>query len=234
VLAAVKVDYDWDWQGAEYEYRRALSLNPGYPTAHHWYGLHLSRMGRFAEAETEMKRALELDPLSLIINTDAADVFYCARKPQDAFARLQTVLEMDPNFAEAHLVLGKVYEQTHEFSKAMAEFQLSSELFHYSPNAEVIRAHGFALSGKPAEARKILARLQQSSSQRYVSNADLAVIACGLGDTAGAMRLLNKGYNQRDKGMNILASDPLFDTCRSDSHFQDMIHRLKLRPSPRL
>ena len=67
-----------DWEGALEEFRVALRLNPEYPTAHDWYALHLSRLGRHAEAGAEIEQALQLDPLSLIINTDAGEIFYAA------------------------------------------------------------------------------------------------------------------------------------------------------------
>src|SRR5262249_18905008 len=79
VLGAVKTDRDWDWAGAEAEYRRATELNPSYPTAHHWYSLHLSRLGRTQQSEEEIQRARTLDPFSEIIGTDAAQTDYWAR-----------------------------------------------------------------------------------------------------------------------------------------------------------
>ena len=107
VLGAVRTDRDWDWPGAEFEYRRALALNPSYPTARHWLSLHLSRLGKMQEAEVEIQRARALDPLSPIISTDAAETAYWARKPDQAEARINEVLSANPYFAEAHLVKGK-------------------------------------------------------------------------------------------------------------------------------
>lgn len=231
VLAAVKVGYDWDWKGGEREFRRALELNPGYANAHHWYALHLSRMGRFKEAEFEMQRALELDPLSSIINTDAAEVFYCARQPQEAMARLRRSLEMEPNFAKAHLVLGKVYEEKKEFAHAIAEFDTASKLFSGSPRVETLRAHALALSGKPVDARKIVNRVEALSTQRYVSSVDIGSVYCALGETSTASRWFRKAYENRDKGVNTLGSDPLFDGCRSDSRFRDLLVVIHLAPS---
>jgi Tfp pilus assembly protein PilF len=124
VLAVVKIDYDQDWQGATREFQRALQLSPSYPTAHHWFALHLSRLGRNEEAKTQIERALQLDPLSLIINTDAGDVFYCARKPGQALRHLERVLELDRNFGEAHLVLGKVYELKQDYPTAVANLSV--------------------------------------------------------------------------------------------------------------
>ena len=92
VLGAVRTDRDWDWLGAETEYRQALQLNPSYPTARHWYSLHLSRLGRTEEAEVEIQRAHALDPLSTIISTDAAETAYWARNQNEALKRVDAVL----------------------------------------------------------------------------------------------------------------------------------------------
>ncbi len=228
VLAAVKIDNDWDWKGATREYQRALRLSPSYPTAHHWFSLHLSRLGRHKEAEAQIKRALELDPLSLIITTDAGEVFYCARNPNQALVYLNRALELDPNFAEAHLVLGKVYEQKGNFSRALAEFQIADKLFGGLPNVWALEGHALALAGKRAEANAIARKLEIVSKQRYVSGVDKAIVYCGLGDASSAMSALDRAYQKRDKGLDILGADPLFDGCRSDARFQALLKRLQL------
>ena len=107
VLGAVKTERNRDWPGAELEYKRALELDPSYPTAHHWYSLHLSRLGRTREAEIEIQRARALDPLSPMIRTDAAETAYWARNPAEAMARIREVLVRNPNFAEAYLAEGE-------------------------------------------------------------------------------------------------------------------------------
>lgn len=228
VLAAVKLDSDWDWLGATREFQQALRLSPGYPTAHHWYALHLSRLGRFSEAGAEIERALQLDPLSLIINTDAGEVYYCAREPDQALAHLHRALELDPNFAEAHLVLGKVYEEQNNFAQALAEFEIADRLFGGAPNTEALKAHALAMEGKQQEALAILSKLEELSKTRYVSGVDIAIAYCGLKHCGNAMDALEKAYSNRGKGLNIIGADPLFDNCRQDPRFQALLRRLKL------
>ena len=165
-LAAVKTDRDWDWSGAgEREYRLALQLNPGDPTAHHWYGLHLSRLGRWQEAETEIQRALALDPLSLIINTDAAEMAYWSRKPELALSRVEAVLILNPGFAQAHLIKGKVLEQLHRYREAEAEFREAGSLFARPANLLPLRAHAMALAGDTDASLKIARELEASSTK---------------------------------------------------------------------
>src|SRR5438128_4484919 len=83
-LALILDLYDWSWASAETEYLRALALNPGYATAHHWYAWHLIVLGRNSEGIAELKRAESLDPLSLIIGADLADALCIAQRYDEA------------------------------------------------------------------------------------------------------------------------------------------------------
>src|SRR5262249_21347089 len=70
--------FDWDFESAGKEFRRAVELNPGYATTHHWYAWHLALFHRYSEALAEMRKAESLDPLSLIINADLAELLALA------------------------------------------------------------------------------------------------------------------------------------------------------------
>jgi TolB-like protein/DNA-binding winged helix-turn-helix (wHTH) protein/Tfp pilus assembly protein PilF len=227
-LAAVKTDRDWDWPGAEREYRRALELNPGDPTAHHWYALHLSRLGRWQEAETEIQRALALDPLSLIINTDAAEIAYWSRRPNLAMSRVDAVLTLNPGFAQAHLVKGKVLEQLHRYREAEAEFVVAGRLFGEPKSLLSIRAHALALAGENDKALKIVKDLEAASNQRYVSGVHIAQVYCALHRTDDALKWLDHAYQQHDTGINMLKVEPMFDGCRPDPRFQRLTSELHL------
>jgi TolB-like protein/DNA-binding winged helix-turn-helix (wHTH) protein/Tfp pilus assembly protein PilF len=231
VLGAVRTDRDWDWLGAETEYRQALQLNPSYPTARHWYSLHLSRLGRTEEAEVEIQRAHALDPLSTIISTDAAETAYWARKQNEALKRVDAVLSTDPYFAEAHLVKGKIHEQQGRYEQALAEFKIALALFGGGSNVEALRGHALALAGASEQALEIARQLEAASAHRYVSGVDIAAIYCGLRQPDVAMRWLNRAYLNRDKGMNMLGIDPMFDGCRADNRFQELIRKLNLQPA---
>jgi TolB-like protein/DNA-binding winged helix-turn-helix (wHTH) protein/Tfp pilus assembly protein PilF len=230
VLGAVKTDRDWDWAAAEVEYRHALELNPSYPTARHWYSLHLSRVGKMQEAEVEIQRARALDPLSLIIKTDAAQTAYWARKPGEAAARVQEVLASDPDFAEAHLIMGKIREQQGQYDKALSEFKIARALFG-GVNVTALQGHALALAGASEQATEIARDLEVASAHSYVSGVDIAEVYCGLRQPETAMRWLNRAYSNRDKGMDIVGIDPLFDGCRSDARFEDLMKKLRLHPA---
>jgi TolB-like protein/DNA-binding winged helix-turn-helix (wHTH) protein/Tfp pilus assembly protein PilF len=231
VLGAVKTDRDWDWPGAEAEYRHALELNPSYPTARHWYSLHLSRLGRTQQAEVEIQRARALDPLSTIISTDAAETAYWARKPQEAMARVEEVLSRNPYFAEAHQVKGKIYEQQGNYEQALAEFKIALALFGGGTNVQALQGHALALAGASEQALEIARQLEAASTRSYVSGVDIAAVYCGLRQPDAAMRWLNRADLNRDKGMDMIGIDPIFDGCRSDARFQDLVKKLGLQPS---
>src|SRR5260370_12821964 len=120
--------FDWDFDSAGKEFRRAIELNPGYATAHHWYAWHLSLLGRYEEAIAEMRKAENLDPLSLIINADLAELLVLAHSYDESIRQSRKTIEMDPNFALAHNQLAQSYLQKHIHDEAVAELQEASHL----------------------------------------------------------------------------------------------------------
>lgn len=120
--------FDWDFDSAGKEFRRAIKLNPGYATAHHWYPWHLSVMGRYDEAIVEMKKAENLDPLSLIINADLAELLVIAHSYDESIRQSRKTIEMDPNFALARNQLAQAYLQKHMDEEAVIELQKAVQL----------------------------------------------------------------------------------------------------------
>jgi TolB-like protein/Flp pilus assembly protein TadD len=231
VLGAVKTERDRDWPGAEVEYRRALQLDPSYPTAHHWYSLHLSRMGRTREAEVEIQRARALDPLSPMIGTDAAVTAYWARNPGEAMARIREVLVRNPNFAEAYLAEGEILEQQGHHEQALAAYKSASRFFGSdSAFVEALQAHALASAGASEQARQMAKQLEDLSAHSYVSGVDIAIIYCALGERDNALRWLDRAQRNGDREMGLLGVDPIFNGCRTDVRFQDLLKQLKLRP----
>ena len=230
-LGAVRVERDWDWVGAETEYKRALQLNPADPTAHHWYSLHLSRMRRPEEAEREIQQALALDPLSLIINTDAAETAYWAGDLQKALARVNSVLALNPGFAEAHMSKGKILVQLHQYQEAQAEYETGKRLGRYPYYADALQIHSIALAGDKENALKSVRQLESAWPGNHLSGADIAMVYCGLHDTDIAMKWFQTAYRQHNRGMGMVGIDPVYDGCRADPRFGDFLNQLHLPPS---
>lgn len=227
-LAHITYYYDRDWATAEREYKRAIELNPKYPTAHQWYAIYLMSAGRFDEALVQARRAQELDPLSLPINMTLGWVLLTARQSDQSVEQLRKTLEMDPNFILTHHRLGLVYEQQGKHDEAIAEFRQVLNLSAGKPLGIAALAHAYALSGKRAEAQKTLAELQELSKQRFVSPASIAAIYAALGDKDQAFAWLEKADKARDGILVRLKVDSRYDSLRSDPRFADLAKRVGL------
>ena len=219
--------YGWDWKTAEEEYKRAIKLNPGYATAHQWYASHLMVMGQNSEAVFELRKAESLDPLSLIISADLADVLCVARLYDESLQESRKTLEMDPNFALAHYQLGQALEQKRMHDEAIAAFQKAIELSGHSGAFNSNLAYTYAVSGRKEEAIRIVKILEAQHDQNPNADAHVALIYVGLGDHDQAMFWLNNAYEARFNPSILLR--PVFDPLRSDAQFQDLLHRIGLQ-----
>jgi len=228
-LAFILDLYEWSWASAEKEYRRALALNPGYATAHHWYAWHLIVTGRDGEGIAELKKAQSLDPLSLIISADLADALCIAHLYDEAVQQSQKTIEMDPHFAVAHYQLGQALQQMHRYDEAIAEFRRAIELSGGNTTFEANRANAYAVSGRNGEAAKIVKELESRQSQGSSTDASIALIYVGLGDNDQAMIWLNKAYEARFNPSILMR--PAFDPLRADPRFQYLLQRIGLTTS---
>ncbi len=227
-LGGIRRTYDWDWAEAEKEFNRAIELNPNYAGAHQWRANLFNATGRREQGLSDMKRAVELDPLSLIINADLGRSFYLARQYGESLKQLQKTLDMDPTFGFAHIWLGQVYEQQNIFDKAISEFQKGVTLSGVSTYALARLGHAYGVAGKRREAQKVLNELNDLSKQKYVSSYDIALIYVGLGEKEQAFAWLEKAYHERS--MEFLKVDPQLDPLRSDPRFVELLRRTGLPP----
>lgn len=225
-LAAVTAFYDWDWPGAEREFKRALELDQNYPPAHHWYGIvYLAAFGREAEAITEMKRALELDPDSAIYGTDLGWAFYLARRYDDAITQCRRVLARHPNFGIARFRLTEVYLFTGKYDEATetqdAVSAPTSMAKDYVP--------GTASEYRRSVRAQIDGYLKVSETAR-VSPFYFAQQYLRLGEFEEAMGWLEKAYAEREPALIYIWTDPLFDGLRGDARFRDLARKVGVGP----
>src|SRR5579862_5112129 len=225
-LAFVLDAFDWDLDAAGNEFRRAIELNPGYATAHHWYAWHLSLLGRFDEAIAEMRKGENLDPLSLIINADVAELLVIAHHYDESIAQSRKTIEMDPNFALAHNQLAQAYLQKQMYDEAVAELRKAVQLSGNSPTCIANLARAYVGSGKRSEAIRLLNDLKKRSIHGYSNASEIATIYASLGDTDQAMNWLEKAYEERFNPGVLLR--PGFDPLRSDPRFQNLLHLVGL------
>jgi tetratricopeptide (TPR) repeat protein len=208
------------------EFRRAIELNPNYATGHHWYGLNcLLSLGRFDDAIAEVKRARELDPLSLIINADLGRTYYFARRYDEAIEQLHNTLEMDPNFYFAHRHLGAVLMVKGDFKAAIGEYQ-KARMLNNDPRVLGLLAYASARSGDRPEALRILEQMKEISMQRYVSAESFAFVYLGLGNKEETLRWLEQSYQDRFPEITRIKVDPLLDPLRGDPRFESLANKI--------
>jgi TolB-like protein/DNA-binding winged helix-turn-helix (wHTH) protein/Flp pilus assembly protein TadD len=228
-LAHVLMNYDWNWPEAEREFKLSIELNPDYATAHQWYAIHyLTATGRPEEALQEMKRALELEPTSLVMNAFMGGALYFAGRYDEAIEQCRRTIEMDPNFAVAHWYAGLAYEQKRRYDDAISEFRKAIALSGNCPLMLAALGQAYAAANHRVEAVRILDELKERSTHRYVSSYEVAAIYCALGERERAFQLLESAYREHGFHLVYLTVWPQFAALRADPRFQDLVQRLGL------
>jgi TolB-like protein/Tfp pilus assembly protein PilF len=216
-----------DLAGSLREYQRAIELKPNDATAHHWFGSDpLVGLGRFEEAIAECRRAVELDPLSPIINTDLGAALYLARRSDDAVAQLRKTLEIDPTFVNAHYYLGLVLRQKGDLPGAIAEFEKAKQLSD-DPFVATLSAAAKAQAGDKDAALQTLADLDKISQHRQVLSYWRALLYLSLNNKGEAVRWLEQGFAERDGGnIGWIKVDPLLDPLHGDPRFEALVQKV--------
>ncbi len=218
--------FDWNWDAAGKEFTRGIELSPGYATGHHWYGWHLATLGRHDEAVAELKKAENLDPLSLIISADLAEELLIAHHYDEAAKQIRKTINMDPFFALAHYVLGEVLAQKHLNSQAVAEFEKALELSPDSTAFTANLAYAYAVSGRKDRAVNILNDLKNRSHGASSNSPEIALVYVGLDQRDQALAWLEKAYAERFNPGVLLR--PAFDPLRAQPRFQNLLRRIGL------
>ncbi len=227
-LGSVAGLYEWNWAESELHFRRALELNPSYPTAHHWYGYdYLAPQGRLNEAIAELERAHHLDPLSLIITTCLGTLYDMAREYEHARTFYQRVFELEPGFVRAHLSCGRSYLHQGKCREAIAAFEKARELMPNSPVPLALLAHAYNVSGATAEAGRLRQALDRCARTCCVSSYLMARAQLDF-DNDSALNLLERALAERDPRMPHIGVSPIFDCLRQDERFAALIGRMGL------
>ena len=231
-FAYAKLLFDWDFEQSEALFRRALELNPNYVNARHWYTHLLIALSRFDEALAEGERALELDPLSAVMNTHLGWHFMCTREYDLAIAQYYRTFTLDPKFVVAQWYLALAFEQAGRYSEAKTAFQEAL----LSTNQDVIiradAAHFYAVSGQRETALLELAKLEKLSETKFISSFGLALICVGLEDDDRAFGYFEKAVQERCDMLVYLNVEPRFDRLRTDPRFKALVKRVGLPSQP--
>lgn len=228
VLGYIKGNFEWNWADAEKEYKRAIEFNPGYPTAYQWYSVCLSSVGRLEEALTTIKKAQELDPLSLIINETVADRYYLLKRYDEAIAQYRKTLELDSNFSGAHAGLALVYQEEGRFQEALAECRTVRALAGNSPVRLEYLGFINAMAGRKEEAKQVLDELLAFSRQGYSLSVQIAAVYSSLNERDSAFQWLGHAYNEHNELLRTLKVARVWDNLRPDPRFGVFVKRVGL------
>ena len=226
-LGHVAYFYDRDWAAAEREFKKAIELNPNYPTAHHWYAVFLSaNPNRKKETLAEIKRALELEPMSLPINAWYGRILSWTGQLDQAIDELRRTEELDPDFLLTRYRLGTAYAEKGRYDEAIAEFNEVLRRSNDNPAGTTGLGLVYAMSGKREQALKTIDQLRELSKKRYVSPSQVAMIYTALGDKDKAFEYLEEGNKAHDLLIIRLKVDPRLEKLRSDPRFDDLVKRV--------
>jgi eukaryotic-like serine/threonine-protein kinase len=228
-LAFTNLCYDWDWAGAEQRFRRAIELNSNYGPAHQWYSNLLAAQGRFEEAVNEVRRALEINPLSMMDRSMTGWTYYHARQYERAEREVRAALEIDRNFGNCYLMLGFIYERMGFYDESLAALDKAEEFMVGSVVQLWPRAYTLASSGKREEAKAIIEKLKDLSHERYVSPYFIGCIYAGLGEHDAAFEWLDKAVENKDEWLLWSAVEPKLDPLRGDPRFTALLKRIGFR-----
>jgi eukaryotic-like serine/threonine-protein kinase len=230
-LGWVRCFYEWDFPGAETDFKRAIELKSNYATAHLWYGWYLTVMGRFNEGFAELKKAQELDPLSLVINTNLGKVLYFGHRYDEAIQQYKKTLEMDPNFVKAHDDLGWAYEQKGMHAEAIVGWLKARTLFGKTESSVAKLKGAYRESGMRGYWQEDLELANEELAHGHVWPAGwVARIYIHLGNKNAALEWLERGFKEQDGSLVYLKAEPDFDPLRADPRFQSLMRRVGLPP----
>ena len=219
---------DWDWPGAMREYARALELNPGFATAHHWYSFLLLVNGQSEQAVMEALTALELDPSSLSVRRGVGWLSYYTRRYEQALYHLRRAIAMNPTSEDTYRVLGLVLTQQGAYAEAERAFREAITLSPDLSYATAGVAHVLALSGRRREAEAIVAELEARARERYVTPVALCIAHLGLRNVDQVFYWLDRAYEDRRGWLTYMKVDPIFDPVRDDPRYEAFLKRMRL------
>jgi len=228
-LGFVKMYYAWDWPQADREFRIAIARNPSYATAHEWYGLFLSAMGRYDEAIAQERSAQTLDPLSVGVASTTGWVMHYSGRQGDAETALRTAIRMDSGFALAHLYLGRVLQANGQLQDAVAQYQAGGSLRSWVPSIAGL-GNLYALRGSRDQAIDELRRLDSLRKTQYVTSYAVALIYTALAQRDSAFVWLDRAVQERTHWLVWLNRDLRWKPLRGDPRFASLVHRVGLPP----
>jgi eukaryotic-like serine/threonine-protein kinase len=224
--SAMVYEQMWSWTEAEQEFKRAISLNPNYPTLHHWFSHYYRAKRQFDDALREIKRAQELDPLSPPINFNLAQIYLVRGDIAAAIDQSEKVNELEPNFGRN--VLAFAYLKQRDYERAMAQFRIDVELSKGASRDLASLGHAYAVAGKRSEALRIAKEIEKKYAKGEALGQYMAAVYVGLGDKDSAFAWLDKDFQQRSGSLTFITWFFAFESLWSDPRYNDLVRRMGL------
>jgi TolB-like protein/Tfp pilus assembly protein PilF len=219
----------WQFADAEKEYKRAIELNPNYPTVHHWYALLLALTGRVDAGMAEAKRAQQLDPLSAPIATNVGNHHFWKGDLNAASEEYKKAIELNPNSGLAHSFLGVLYLKQGREEEARAELEKAVEVTGRASQELGALGYGYGIMGKRAEAMDVAHELEEKYARRESPGFYLAEVYAGLGEKDQAFAWLEKDFQARSSLLNYLDLFFPLEPLRDDPRYTDLQLRVGLK-----
>ena len=229
-LADILFHFDRDWTRADQEYRAAIQCNPRYGLSYHWYANLLVAKGQHEAAHMAIMQALDLDPVSPITTVWAGVISHFARRYDEALRHYRRALELDPDFAWAHMFMAQTLEQMDHMPEAVREFERTIQLSGGSQSARAMMAHAHAVSGNKSMALRIVEDLSGGRDRQNVPSYDIAAVHAALGDSGATIAWLGRACAEHNMKLFTVAQDPRFDTVRRHSEFRRLVSQVGLTP----
>jgi TolB-like protein len=230
VLGSNEMGHDWDFVGGEAEFKKAIELDPNDATAHQWYAEKLSSLGRGQEAEAEITRAHQLDPLSPIITRVLGGVHVLTRNYDETISICTGLKNENPTFATAYDCLAYAYWGKRMYPQVIEEWKTYGKVSGDPDDVEFGAAldRGFRASGWNGALTQAIATLETRRKTRYYSSYMIARLYSDLGDKEHAFQWLNIAYRERDGLLINLKTEFQWDPLRSDPRFAELIRKVGL------
>jgi tetratricopeptide (TPR) repeat protein len=221
--------YDWNWTEAEKEFRKAISLNPNYPTARQWFGEYLLVFGRFAETEEEILRAPKLDPTSQIIASDLAGVYYISKEFDKCLEYTAKTLQKDEKSAYGNAFRWLCFEAKGDLPNAFEALQ-KGDKFLYPP--EIIKGPQNAneTGGWQGGWKYKEEFFDRFPTNQFLNNYTRAFVSLRAGNKDKAFEWLEKSFQNHERWFVNLKFDPQFESLRNDPRFAELVRKANMEP----
>ena len=229
VLGLITGAVEYDWKAAEHHFQAAMAVDPVPPLVRVRFALYfLTPMRRFEEAVMQYRRALETDPLSMMVHFGLAYALYCGRRYDEAIEHAARAVELYPDYWLVHFGMGLAQSQKGALQQSIASLEQACQLSPSFSVATAFLAASYVRSGDQDYSEELMEQLRHRSSEHYVSPFCFAVYDAARGHTDGVFEFLEAALAERDPYLTRMDSEPYFEGFRSDPRYRDLLGRLNL------